>query len=73
VFTASQVDELRTAYAKARETAVAERRPAVVVVRTQPDSWTEAGAWWEVGVPEHASGRAEYDRVKPTQVRYLRS
>jgi 3D-(3,5/4)-trihydroxycyclohexane-1,2-dione acylhydrolase (decyclizing) len=73
VFTASEGDELGTAYAKAREAAVAERRPAVVVVRTQPDSWTEAGAWWEVSVPEHASGREEYDRVKPTQVRYLRS
>jgi 3D-(3,5/4)-trihydroxycyclohexane-1,2-dione acylhydrolase (decyclizing) len=73
VFTATALDDLRQAYAKARDAAVADRRPAVVVVRTQPNSWTEAGAWWEVGVPEHASGRAEYNRVKPTQVRYLRS
>lgn len=72
-FTATSLDDVRGAYAKAREAALTERRPAVVVVSTQPDSWTEAGAWWEVGVPEHASGRAEYDRVKPTQVRYLKA
>jgi 3D-(3,5/4)-trihydroxycyclohexane-1,2-dione acylhydrolase (decyclizing) len=72
-FTATSLNDVRVAYAKAREAAIADRRPAVVVVKTQPDSWTEAGAWWEVGVPEHASGRAEYDRVKPSQVRYLRS
>ena len=72
-FTATSLDDVRGAYAKAREAALAERRPAVVVVSTQPDAWTEAGAWWEVGVAEHASGRAEYDRVKPTQVRYLKS
>jgi 3D-(3,5/4)-trihydroxycyclohexane-1,2-dione acylhydrolase (decyclizing) len=70
-FTATSLDDVRGAYAKAREAALTERRPAVVVVSTRPDAWTEAGAWWEVGVPEHASGRAEYDRVKPTQVRYL--
>ncbi|HEV7975545.1 3D-(3,5/4)-trihydroxycyclohexane-1,2-dione acylhydrolase (decyclizing) [Amycolatopsis sp.] len=72
-FTATSLDDVRGAYAKAREAALAERRPAVVVVSTQPDAWTEAGAWWEVGVAEHASGRAEYDRVKPTQVRYLKA
>ncbi|WP_174567863.1 3D-(3,5/4)-trihydroxycyclohexane-1,2-dione acylhydrolase (decyclizing) [Amycolatopsis orientalis] len=71
VFTASSVDDVRAAYAKAREAAVAEKRPAVVVVRTQPNSWTEAGAWWEVGVPEHLSGREGYDERKAAQVRYL--
>ncbi|MER6664231.1 3D-(3,5/4)-trihydroxycyclohexane-1,2-dione acylhydrolase (decyclizing) [Amycolatopsis japonica] len=71
VFPASTVDDVRAAYAKARETAVAEKRPAVVVVRTRPDSWTEAGAWWEVGVPEHLSGREGIERGKATQVRYL--
>ena len=35
----------------AREAARATRRPAVVVCRTHPTTWTEAGAWWEVGVP----------------------
>jgi 3D-(3,5/4)-trihydroxycyclohexane-1,2-dione acylhydrolase (decyclizing) len=71
-FTAASLDDVRGAYAKAREAALSEHRPAVVVVRTQPDSWTESGAWWEVGVPAYASGRADYDQVKPSQVRYLR-
>lgn len=71
VFSASTVDEVRAAYAKAREAAVAEKRPAVVVVKTQPSSWTEAGAWWEVGVPEHLAGRDAFDATKPKQVRYL--
>ncbi|MDT7800247.1 MAG: hypothetical protein QOI78_3680, partial [Actinomycetota bacterium] len=73
VFTASTVDDVRAEYAKAREAAVAEKRPAVVVVKTQPSAWTEAGAWWEVGVPEHLAGRDEFEREKGTQVRYLRS
>ncbi|MGW1996199.1 3D-(3,5/4)-trihydroxycyclohexane-1,2-dione acylhydrolase (decyclizing) [Embleya sp. NPDC001921] len=54
VFTADTVEELTKAYAAAR----AARGPAVVVVRTRPDRWTEAGAWWEVGVPQ-VSARAE--------------
>ncbi|MFE3194886.1 thiamine pyrophosphate-dependent enzyme [Nocardia sp. NPDC059240] len=70
VFTASELAEFRVAYDRAREAAVAQQRPAVVVVRTQPSSWTEAGAWWEVGVPQHLSGRAEFERGKPRQLRY---
>ncbi|NKY26335.1 3D-(3,5/4)-trihydroxycyclohexane-1,2-dione acylhydrolase (decyclizing) [Nocardia gamkensis] len=72
VFTASGLDEFRAAYPRARAAARAERRPAVLVVRTQPSAWTDAGAWWEVGVPEHLPGRAAYDETKPRQVRYLR-
>ena len=60
-----------TAYAAARAAAVAERRPAVVVCRTHPSSWTEAGAWWEVGVPGGLSGRASYDQEKARQLRWL--
>ncbi|OLZ56730.1 3D-(3,5/4)-trihydroxycyclohexane-1,2-dione acylhydrolase (decyclizing) [Amycolatopsis coloradensis] len=71
VFTASTVDDVRAAYAKAREASVAGRRPAVVVVRTLPNSWTEAGAWWEVGVPEHLSGREGFEDGKAKQVRYV--
>ncbi|MFJ1457122.1 3D-(3,5/4)-trihydroxycyclohexane-1,2-dione acylhydrolase (decyclizing) [Nocardia sp. N2S4-5] len=71
VFTATDVAEFRTAYTEARAAALAESRPAVVVVRTQPAQWTETGAWWEVGVPEHLSGRAAYNEAKPRQVRYL--
>ncbi|GAA1990669.1 3D-(3,5/4)-trihydroxycyclohexane-1,2-dione acylhydrolase (decyclizing) [Amycolatopsis minnesotensis] len=72
VFSADGPDSLRAAYANARDAAVAERRSAVVVVRTKPDAWTEAGAWWEVGVPEHAAGHADYAEHKEKQVRYLR-
>ncbi|MDT8915541.1 3D-(3,5/4)-trihydroxycyclohexane-1,2-dione acylhydrolase (decyclizing) [Amycolatopsis sp. PS_44_ISF1] len=71
VFTATSVEDVRDAYAKARAAAIAESRPAVVVVRTRPSAWTEAGAWWEVGVPEHLAGRPALDAAKPGQVRYL--
>ncbi|MBB4685366.1 3D-(3,5/4)-trihydroxycyclohexane-1,2-dione acylhydrolase (decyclizing) [Amycolatopsis jiangsuensis] len=71
VFEAHSLSELRDAYAQARTAAGTTRRPAVVVVRTLPAAWTEAGAWWEVGVPEHLAGRAEFDAAKPGQVRYL--
>ena len=63
-------------YAAARS-AAAEGKVAVVTVRTHPASWTEAGAWWEVGVPQHAhraemvQTRAELDEAKSHQVRYL--
>ncbi|MGW4532422.1 3D-(3,5/4)-trihydroxycyclohexane-1,2-dione acylhydrolase (decyclizing) [Nocardia sp. NPDC004340] len=70
VFTAVELGDFRDAYSAARAAARTESRPAVVVVRTQPSAWTEAGAWWEVGVPQHLSGRAEYDRAKPGQLRY---
>ncbi|WP_158887731.1 3D-(3,5/4)-trihydroxycyclohexane-1,2-dione acylhydrolase (decyclizing) [Amycolatopsis anabasis] len=73
VFTAASVDDARSAYRRAREAAAAEHRPAVVVVRTHPKSWTEAGAWWEVGVPEHASGHSAYRQGKDRQVRYTGS
>ncbi len=63
-------DELRAGYAAARERAVAERRPAVVVCRTSPSAWTESGAWWEVGVPAALSGRADFDAAKRTQLRW---
>jgi 3D-(3,5/4)-trihydroxycyclohexane-1,2-dione acylhydrolase (decyclizing) len=65
------IDALRAAYTAARTAAVATRRPAVVVCRTHPHTWTEAGAWWEVGVPTYLSGRTSYDQNKTTQVRWL--
>lgn len=52
-------------------------RPVVVVVRTDPRAWTDAGAWWEVGVPsvtdraEVVSAREELEAGKRGQVRYL--
>jgi 3D-(3,5/4)-trihydroxycyclohexane-1,2-dione acylhydrolase (decyclizing) len=71
VFTTESLAAARTGYAKARQAALGERRPAVLVVRVRQRSWTEAGAWWEVGVPEDISGHADLFRHKPGQVRYL--
>ena len=65
------VDDLAAAYGRARAAAVSSRRPAVVVCRTHPSSWTEAGAWWEVGVPSGLSGRASYEEEKARQLRWL--
>src|SRR5215213_10078897 len=67
----ADVQELRSAYARAREAAKATRRPAVVVCRTHPTTWTEAGAWWETGVPASLSGRAPYEEGKERQLRWL--
>jgi 3D-(3,5/4)-trihydroxycyclohexane-1,2-dione acylhydrolase (decyclizing) len=64
-------DDLRAAYLRARQAAKQTRRPAVVVCRTHPTTWTEAGAWWETGVPESLSGRASYDDAKARQLRWL--
>jgi 3D-(3,5/4)-trihydroxycyclohexane-1,2-dione acylhydrolase (decyclizing) len=65
------VDALRAAYLRAKAAAVSSRRPAVVVCRTHPSTWTEAGSWWEVGVPVGLSGRAAYEEHKKSQVRWL--
>jgi 3D-(3,5/4)-trihydroxycyclohexane-1,2-dione acylhydrolase (decyclizing) len=65
------VEDLRAAYLRAREAARTERRPAVVVCRVHQSTWTEAGAWWETGVPRGLSGRTSYDEAKQRQVRWL--
>jgi 3D-(3,5/4)-trihydroxycyclohexane-1,2-dione acylhydrolase (decyclizing) len=67
----SKIDDVRAAYARMREAAVRERRPAVLLVRTHPTTWTESGAWWEVGVPAGLSGRADYEEGKARQQRWL--
>jgi 3D-(3,5/4)-trihydroxycyclohexane-1,2-dione acylhydrolase (decyclizing) len=67
----SPVDDLRSAYERARESARSTRRPAVVVCRVHPTTWTEAGAWWEVGVGSALSGRPGYDEGKARQLRWL--
>ncbi len=64
-------DDLAAAYTRARAAAVSQCRPAVVVCRTHPTSWTEAGAWWEVGVPAGLPGRPAYDEEKARQLRWL--
>jgi 3D-(3,5/4)-trihydroxycyclohexane-1,2-dione acylhydrolase (decyclizing) len=65
------VPALATAYAAARTAAVATRRPAVVVCRVHPSTWTEAGAWWEVGVPASLPGHRAYEEGKAAQRRWL--
>ena len=67
----SKIDDVRAAYARARDAAIRERRPAVLLVRTHPTTWTESGAWWEVGVPADLSGRPEYEQGKARQQRWL--
>ncbi|MFC9898183.1 3D-(3,5/4)-trihydroxycyclohexane-1,2-dione acylhydrolase (decyclizing) [Nocardia sp. NPDC127579] len=71
VFPAADLAEFRAAYSDARAAALEHSRPAVVVVRTRPATWTESDAWWEVGVPQHLSGRADYEPGKRRQLRYL--
>lgn len=66
------VSQLRAAYATARQRAKDECRPAVLVCRTHPSSWTESGAWWEVGVPSALSGRAAFEEAKQGQLRWTR-
>jgi 3D-(3,5/4)-trihydroxycyclohexane-1,2-dione acylhydrolase (decyclizing) len=76
VLMATTIPELHAAYTKAREHAKS-GVPAVVVIKTHPNSWTESGAWWEVGIPEVAHrpeithARDELTEAKTHQLRYL--
>ena len=63
--------DLRRAYAAAREAALAQQRPAVVVCRVHSSTWTDSGAWWETGTPDSLPGRASYDEGKARQLRWL--
>jgi 3D-(3,5/4)-trihydroxycyclohexane-1,2-dione acylhydrolase (decyclizing) len=45
---ARTLDEVRAAYRRAKSA----DRSTVIVVETDPHTWTEGGAWWDVGVPE---------------------
>jgi 3D-(3,5/4)-trihydroxycyclohexane-1,2-dione acylhydrolase (decyclizing) len=42
----------------------------VVVCRVHPTTWTESGAWWQVGVPS-LSGHAELEAHRARQLRWL--
>jgi len=66
------VDTLRGAYDAARAAARRTSRPAVVVCRVHPTTWTESGAWWEVGVPLSLAGHADYQQQKARQLRWTR-
>jgi len=63
--------DLAAAYGRAREAARATGRPAVVVCNVHPTTWTESGAWWEVGVPSALPGHAELAAGKARQLRWL--
>jgi 3D-(3,5/4)-trihydroxycyclohexane-1,2-dione acylhydrolase (decyclizing) len=65
------VEKLREAYQRARDAARRTKRPAVVLCRTHPATWTEADAWWETGVPASLAGRTPYDEAKQRQLRWL--
>jgi 3D-(3,5/4)-trihydroxycyclohexane-1,2-dione acylhydrolase (decyclizing) len=45
---AESIDQLEAALARARTN----DRTTVITMRTDAYSWTEGGAWWEVGVPQ---------------------
>jgi 3D-(3,5/4)-trihydroxycyclohexane-1,2-dione acylhydrolase (decyclizing) len=66
----SGVAELRVGYQRARELAVSENRPAVLVCRTDPGRWTESGAWWQVGVPPGLAGFAAAEQGSAGQLRW---
>ncbi|MCW2835276.1 MAG: iolD [Nocardioides sp.] len=63
--------DFRAAYTRARDAARAQRRPAVVTCVIAKATWTEAGAWWETGVPASLSGHESYTEAKQRQVRWL--
>ncbi|MFT4008626.1 MAG: 3D-(3,5/4)-trihydroxycyclohexane-1,2-dione acylhydrolase (decyclizing) [Nocardioidaceae bacterium] len=69
----ASLPDLRAAYERARKAAMAEQRPAVVVCRTHPSTWTEAGAWWETGVPAYLSGHEDFESHKHDQLRWTNS
>jgi 3D-(3,5/4)-trihydroxycyclohexane-1,2-dione acylhydrolase (decyclizing) len=63
--------DLAAADARARVTARTTRRPAVVVCRVHPTTWTESGGWWEVGVPSSLSGHADLETGRARQLRWV--
>jgi 3D-(3,5/4)-trihydroxycyclohexane-1,2-dione acylhydrolase (decyclizing) len=64
-------EDFRAAYVRARDVARSQRRPVVVSCQVAQSAWTEAGSWWETGVPRGLSGRADYEAGKERQVRWL--
>jgi 3D-(3,5/4)-trihydroxycyclohexane-1,2-dione acylhydrolase (decyclizing) len=55
----ASLGELGEAFARARSA----ERTTVIVIRTDPTTWTEGDAWWDVGVPE-TSHRTEVTMAK---------
>jgi 3D-(3,5/4)-trihydroxycyclohexane-1,2-dione acylhydrolase (decyclizing) len=48
------IAELESAVHRARSAS----HTTVIVIETDPDAWTEGGAFWEVGVPETSEREA---------------
>ncbi|WP_440902610.1 3D-(3,5/4)-trihydroxycyclohexane-1,2-dione acylhydrolase (decyclizing) [Actinosynnema sp.] len=71
VHPAPDLAALPNAYREARRAAVSGKRPAAVVIRTDPSSWTQSDAWWEVGVPRSLAGHRDHAEGKRRQVRHL--
>jgi 3D-(3,5/4)-trihydroxycyclohexane-1,2-dione acylhydrolase (decyclizing) len=71
VRSSTSVADLAAAYGRAREAARSTGRPAVVVCRVHPTTWTESGAWWEVGVPSSLSGAPGVAEGRAKQLRWL--
>ena len=67
--TVTSIEELEVAWRRAKSA----DRTTVIALQTHQNSWTEGGAWWEVGVPEVSSSqsvrdaRAELDEGKAEQ------
>ena len=65
----SVLDDLEPALERAR----AADRTSVIVIQTDPDTWTEGDAWWDVGVPEVSEretvrvARAEHEAERKLQ------
>ena len=63
------IEEFKDAFQRAREA----DRSTVIVIEVDEYSWTEGGAWWEVGVPEVSEredvrvARAEHEAEKKHQ------
>ncbi|KAG1647886.1 3D-(3,5/4)-trihydroxycyclohexane-1,2-dione hydrolase [Nymphon striatum] len=67
--TVTSIDGLQAAFGRAKEA----DRTTVIALVTDPDSWTEGGSFWEVGIPEVSDlqtvldARAELDAGKADQ------
>ena len=61
VETPSSLDDLAAAFGRARDA----DRTTVIVIRTDPYTWTGGDAWWDVGVPE-VSDRPEVRQARKT-------
>lgn len=67
--TVSSIAELEEAWQRAKQA----DRTTVIALQTHQNSWTEGGAWWEVGVPEVSAkdsvraARAELEQGKQEQ------